>query len=37
MADAVEQALLLPGDMAELQFMKRHEVFLSLERYLAMK
>ena len=36
MADAVEQALLLPEDMAELQSMKRHEVFLSLKMYLAM-
>ena len=37
MADAVKQALLVPGDMAELRSMKRHEVFLSLERYLAME
>ena len=36
MADAVEQALLLPEDMAELRSMRRHEVFLSLKRYLAM-
>ena len=36
MADAVEQALLLPKDMAELLSMRRHEVFLSLKRYLAM-
>ena len=36
MADAVEQALLLLEDMAELQSMKRHEIFLSLKRYLAM-
>ena len=35
-ADAVEQALLLLGDMAELRSMRRHEVFLSLKRYLAM-
>ena len=35
-ADAVEHALLLPGDMAELWSMRRHEVFLSLKRYLAM-
>ncbi|XP_050291679.1 uncharacterized protein LOC126732728 [Quercus robur] len=34
--DAVEQALLLPEDMAELQGMRRHKVFLSLKRYLAM-
>ena len=36
MANAVEQALLLLKDMAELQSMRRHEVFLSLKRYLAM-
>ena len=35
-ADAVEQALLLPEDMAELQSIRRHEVFFSLKRYLAM-
>ena len=35
-ADAVEQALLLPGNMAELQSMRSHEVFLSFKRYLAM-
>ena len=35
-ADAVEQALLLPEDIAELRSMRRHEVFLSLKRYLAM-
>ena len=35
-SDAVEQALLLPKDMAELRDMRRHEVFLSLKRYLAM-
>ena len=35
-ADAVEQALLLPGDMAELRGMRRHEVFLSLKRYISM-
>ena len=34
--DAMEQALLLPEDMAELRGMRRHEVFLSLKRYLAM-
>ena len=34
--DAVEQALLLLEDIAELQGMRRHEVFLSLKRYLAM-
>ena len=36
MADVVEQALLLPEDMAELRDMRRHGVFLSLKRYLAM-
>ena len=35
-ADAVEQALLLPDDMAELGTMKKHEVFLSLKRDLTM-
>ena len=35
-ADAVEQALLLPEDMAELRSIRRHGVFLSLKRYLAM-
>ena len=35
-ANAMEQALLLPEDMAELHSMRRHEVFLSLKRYLAM-
>ena len=34
-ADVVEQALLLPEDMAELRDMRRHGVFLSLKRYLA--
>ena len=28
-ADAVEQALLLPEDMADLRFLRRHKVFLS--------
>ena len=36
MADVVEQALLLLKDMAELWSMRRHEVFLSLKRCLAM-
>ena len=35
-ANAVEQALLLPGDMAKLRGIRRHEVFLSLKRYLDM-
>ena len=34
--DAMEQALLLPGDMAKLRSIRRHEVFFSLKRYLAM-
>ena len=34
--EVVEQALLLPEDMAELRGMRRHEVFLNLKRYLAM-
>ena len=35
-ANAVEQALLLLGDMAELRGMRKHEVFLNLKRYLAL-
>ena len=35
-ANAVEQALLLLRDIAKLQSMRRHEVYLSLKRYLAM-
>ena len=35
-ADAVEQALLLPEDMADLRSMRKHEVFLSLKRDLAL-
>ena len=35
-ANAVEQALLFPDDMAELRNLKRREVFLSLKRYLGM-
>ena len=35
-ADAVEQVLLLPKEMAEWRGMRRHEVFLNLKRYLAM-
>ena len=35
-ADVVEQALLLPEDIVELRVMRRHEVFLSLKRYLTM-
>jgi len=32
----VEQTLLLPGDMADLRSMRKHEVFLSLKRDLAL-
>ena len=35
-ADAVEQALLLPGDMANLRSMRKHEICLSLKRGLAL-
>ena len=35
-ADVVEQALLLMGDMANLRLMKKHEVFLSLKRDLTL-
>ena len=35
-ANVVEQALLLPADMAVLRSMRKHEVFLSLKRDLAM-
>ena len=35
-ASALEAALLLPNDMAELRSIKRHEVFLNLKRYLGM-
>ena len=34
-ANVVEQALLLPGDMANLRTMRKHEVFFSLKRDLA--
>ena len=34
-ADAVEQALLLPSDMTELRTLRTHEVFLSLKKDLA--
>ena len=36
MADALERALLLPSDMAELRSFRRQEVFLSLKWYLGM-
>ena len=35
MADVVEQALLLPEDMADLRSIRKHEMFLSLERDLT--
>ena len=35
-ADVVEQALLLPRDMANLRSMRKHRVFLSLKRDLAL-
>ena len=35
-ANAVEQALLLPKDMANLRSLRKHEVFLSLKRNLVM-
>ena len=35
-ASALEEALLLPNDMAELWNIRRNEVFLNLERYLGM-
>ena len=34
-ADAVEQALLLPSDMTELRTLRTHEVFVGLKRDLA--
>ena len=36
MADAVERALLLLGDMVDLRSMRKHEVFLNLKRDLAL-
>ena len=36
MANVMEQALLLLGDMADLRSMKKHEVFLSFKRNLAL-
>ena len=35
-ANAVEQSLLLPTDMADLRSMRKHKVFLNLKRDLAM-
>ena len=34
--DAVEQALLLPEDMADLRSLRKHEGFLSLKRDLTL-
>lgn len=36
MANVMEQALLQLGNMADLKSMKKHEVFLSLKRDLAL-
>ena len=36
MANVMEQALLLSEDMANLRSMKKHEVFLSLKKDLAL-
>ena len=36
MANTVEQALLLPRDMADLRTMRKHEVFLNLKKDLAL-
>ena len=36
MANSVEQALLLPRALAELYNLKKHEMFLSLKRDLAL-
>ena len=35
-ASTLEEALLLPTDMAELWFIRKNEVFLNLKRYLGM-
>ena len=35
-ADALERSLLLPADMADLKNLRRHELFLSMKRYLGM-
>ena len=36
MADALERSLLLPTNMADLKNLRRHELFLSMKRYLGM-
>ena len=36
MANAMEQALLLPRDMDELQNLKKHKLFLSVKKDLAL-
>ena len=35
-ASALEEALLLPTNMAELRSLRKNEVFLNLKRYLGM-
>ena len=35
-ASALEEALLLPTNMAELRSIRKNEVFLNLKRYLGM-
>ena len=35
-ASAVEEAMLLPKDMAELKNMRKNEIFLNNKRYLGM-
>lgn len=37
MANAMEQALLLTGDMADLRSLRKHEVFHSLKKDLALE
>ena len=36
MVDAVEMAILLPGDMGDLRSMRKHKAFLSLKRDLTL-
>ena len=36
-ASSLEETLLLPNDMAELQNIRKNEVFLNLKRYLGME
>ena len=35
-ASALEEALLLPKDMTELQNIRKNEIFLNVKRYLGM-